>query len=333
MNIQYIERSFFSLGTLNHIKIYKCKDESFLDLVENRVNEIDDMMSAFKPDSDISKLNSSSGKGFINIHEDTFNLLNRSLEFSMMSSGAFDITIRPLVELWGIGKKKNSIPSEHDIAEVNKLVNYNHIMLDHNNCRAALAYPGQAVDLGGIAKGFAADEVKRILVERNVESALINLGGNIITIGDRPDSKPWQIGIQNPLATRGQYIGILPLSDKTIVTSGSNERFFIRDGIRYHHILDPRTGKPTNTSILSVTVVASCSMDADALTTALFILGPESILGNGTNLIEKHKVNFSEHSSPLLFGKLDFEAIFITTDLEIIATNGLKEGFKVLQLT
>lgn len=314
MGFEFVERSFFSLGTLNHIKIFNCKDELLLDMAQNRVNEINDRMSAFKPDSDISKINSNSGKGFADIHEDTFKLLARSIEFSQITSGAFDITIRPLVQLWGIGKKNNFIPSEAETENAKKLVNFKDIVLDYANCRAMLMNPNQCIDLGGIAKGFAADEVKRILVERNVDSAIINLGGNIITIGNRPDGSPWQIGIQNPLSSRGVYVGILELSDKTVVTSGSNERFFIKDGIRYHHILDPRTGKPANPSILSVTAVTSCSMDADAITTALFILGTEAITAIRSKLSDS----------------VGFESVFITKDLEIILSEGLKESFKVL---
>lgn len=191
MGFECIERSFYSLGTLNNIKIFNCKNELLLDMAQNRVNEINDRMSAFKPESDISKINSASGKGFAEIHEDTIKLLARAIEFSKITAGAFDITIRPLVELWGIGKKNNYIPSDDEIENAKKLVNYKDIVLDYANCRAMLTNPNQCIDLGGIAKGFAADEVKRILVEGNVDCALINLGGNIITIGNRPDGSLW----------------------------------------------------------------------------------------------------------------------------------------------
>ncbi|MDP4181108.1 MAG: FAD:protein FMN transferase [Bacillota bacterium] len=330
MQHEYIERSFFSLGTVNYIKLYNCKDQSLLDLAQKRVMDIDDMMSAYKADSDISKLNSNSGRGFIDIHEDTYKLLSRSIEFSTMTSGAFDITIRPLVTLWGIGKKKNFIPSENEVSVCKKLVNYKNIILDHSNCRAALENPGQAVDLGGIAKGFAADEVKRILVENEIDSALINLGGNILTIGNKPDGTLWQIGIQNPLAATGQHLGIVSLSEKTIVTSGSNERFFIKDGVRYHHILDPLSGKPADNCLLSVTAIASGSMDADAITTSLFILGFEAIALNELKQIVNNEINYIERSNTSVFGNLGFEAIFITKNLEIIATSGLKEKLRIL---
>jgi len=307
---KYIDRCFNALGTVNYIKIYNCENEEIIDLAVNRVFEIEQMMSAFKENSDIGRINRNSGNGLTEVHQDTLKLLNRAAEFSKMSSGAFDVTIRPLVELWGIGKKQNFIPEKHEISKVKKLVNYNDILLDNAGSSAALKHPGQAVDLGGIAKGYAADEVRRILNENNIVNALINLGGNIVTMGTRPDGTPWQVGVQNPLAPTGKYAGTLGLSDKTIVTSGSNERFFIKDGIRYHHIIDPRTGKPAQSSLLSVTAVCDCSMDADALTTALFILGIE----RGLELLEK----------------LQAQAVFITESHKIIITAGLRENFKVI---
>lgn len=307
---KYIDRCFSALGTVNYIKIYNSGKEEIIELAVNRVFEIEQMMSAFKLNSDIGRLNINSGNGFTGVHQDTMKLLNRAVEFSEMSSGAFDITVRPLVELWGIGRKKNFIPDKHEINKVKKLVNYRDVLLDNAGSGAALRNAGQAVDLGGIAKGYAADEVKRILLENKIEKALINLGGNIVTIGTRPDGQVWQVGVQNPMASSGKYLGTLGLSDKTIVTSGSNERFFIKDGIRYHHILDPRTGKPARSSLLSVTAVCDCSMDADALTTALFILGIE----RGLELLEKLKA----------------QAVFVTENLNIIVTTGLKDNFKVI---
>ena len=303
-----INETFFALGTINNIKIFDSGKSDVIAEAIEKVYEIDDRMSAFKDTSDISKLSKNAGNGFQEIHEDTFELIKRAIEFSFLSNGAFDITIRPLVELWGINKKESYVPSDIEIQEALNLVNYKDILFDKKSLGVSLKKPGQAIDLGGIAKGFAADEVKRILTENGIKSALINLGGNVVTIGNRPDGKQWQIGIQNPLAPTGQYLGVLSAENKTIVTSGSNERFFIKDGIRYHHILDPRTGKPANSGLLSVTAVCTCSTDADALTTALFILGPEM-------------------SVPLL-NTINAEAIFVSEDLSVIVSQGLKSNFR-----
>ena len=231
-----------------------------------------------------------------------------------MTNGAFDVTIRPLTELWGINKKESFVPSEDEIRTARSLVDYRDLQLDQNLWSAALARRGQAVDLGSIAKGFAADEAGRVLLGSGIDCAVINLGGNVLTLGKRPDGAPWRIGVQNPLAPSGQPIGILSVDGGTsIVTSGSNERFFIRDGKRYHHLLDPRTGKPALNSLLSVTVLCPCSADADAATTALFLLGPEK-------------------AEPML-RKIRAKAVFIANDLSVTVTDGLLNRFQPIYET
>ena len=305
-----IERNFYSLGTLNHIQIFDRFDEKLLDWAMERVFQIENMLSVFQNDSDIAKLNQNAGRGFVPVQAETFELLRKSLEFSELSGGAFDVTIRPLIDLWGIGKKESHIPEEEELFRTKKLVDYRKLILDEKSQSAALIYEGQAIDLGGIAKGYAAEEVKRVLVENNVKSALINLGGNILAVGTQTNGKPWKIGIQNPMAPTGQYFGTLDVTDKTVVTSGSNERFFIKNGIRYHHILDPRTGVPARSGILSVTAVCENSTDADAITTSIFVSGPEQ----GMELAKKMKV----------------EVIFVTEKLDVIVSEGLRNQFNLL---
>lgn len=303
-------RQFEALGTFNEIRIYDCFDDTLLEKAVNRVLEIDDRMSAFKKYSDISNLNRNAGIKPVKVHSETLNLLILSKKISELSGGAFDITVRPVVELWGIGRKYNFIPTKREINKVKKYVNYKDLIIDEKNSSAYLKKVGEAVDLGGIAKGYAADEVKRILVQEEATSAIINLGGNIVTIGERPDSMQWCIGIQNPTAVTGNYFGLLYVSDKTVVTSGVNERFFIKDGIRYHHIIDPRCGKPAKSSLLSVTAVCESSVIADALTTAAFVLG----IQRGSKLLQE----------------FDAEAVFVTDELNVIATNGLKSNLTIL---
>ena len=301
------ERSFYALGTLNHIRISGSLHEQLLDSAIQRVRQIEEMMSAYQADSDVSKLNRNAGKGFVPIRTETFELIKKSIAFSEMSQGAFDITIRPLTELWRIGKQGDKIPDREDILRSKKLADYRKIILDEKSQSAALTDQGQAIDLGGIAKGYAADEVKRILSESEVKSALVNLGGNILAIGAQEDGAPWRIGIQTPTAPTGKYFGSLSATDQTIVTSGSNERFFMKDGVRYHHILDPRTGMPAQTGLLSVTAVCGSSADADALTTSVFVLGAE----RGMDLMKRYRA----------------EVIFVTENLDVIVSNGLKDQF------
>lgn len=304
-----LEKSFQALGTVNRIRIFDHRKEPVLYKAIARVLEIDDRMSAFKPDSDISKINRNAGQRFQKIHPDTYRVIRRAVEFCDMTDGAFDITIRPLVELWGINRKGSEIPSDFEIQKAVKLVNYKNIRFHKISSGVMLEHPGQAIDLGGIAKGFAADEVQRIFSENGIQNALIDLGGNIVTMGKRADGLLWQIGIQNPLAPTGQFLGSLSAENCTVVTSGSNEQFFIKDGIRYHHIINPQSGSPVRNSLLSATVVCHNSIEADALTTALFVLGPRQ----GIPLIEKMKA----------------EVIFIFEDLSVMMSKGMKDRFKL----
>ena len=302
------EKTFTALGTINTITAYGKKGKDAIEAAYNRVLEIEDRMSAFKDGSDVMKINQSSGIEPKKINADTFNLLSRSLEFSNSSKGAFDITIRPVTSLWGVGKKLNYIPEKEEIHDVLPLVNYRELLLDKENCTAYLKRKGQAIDLGGIAKGYAADEVKRILLQYRIKDALINLGGNIVVLGNNPEGQPWCIGIQNPFAATGQYIGTVKTTNRTIVTSGSNEQFFIKDGVRYHHIIDPRTGYPVKNGLLSVTVICESSTNADALTTALFV----SDMADAIPLLKS----------------INAEGIFVMENQDIFVTEGLQGNFE-----
>lgn len=299
---------FMSLGTLNEIELFGGAAD-VLAQAEKRVHEIDDCMSAFKPASDISRLNAFAGRKAVDLHPETLALLAMAKTIWAESRGAFDITVRPLTKLWAIGKEGETILPACEIARARKLVGSRRLVCDTKRMRAFLKKPGQAVDLGGIAKGYAADEVKRILVENGVQSALVNLGGNIAAVGARPDGSPWCVGIQNPVAPRGACLARLSVSDCSVVTSGSNERFFIRDGMRYHHILDPRTGWPAQSGFLSVTVVCKRSVVADALSTALFAGGMRQL--------------------PLL-RKYGAEAVIATERGELYATRGLSGRLEIL---
>jgi len=307
----FIDTQFLALGTINYIRVYDHTDENVLRMAIDRVKVIEERMSSFLSDSDIMKMNERAGRDTVSIHEDTMNVLKAATYYSELSQGAFDVTIRPLVELWGIGKKNNYIPTQQDINEALKLVEWKSVIIKEDLGVAGLRNAGQKIDLGGIAKGYAADEVKRILQDNNIKNAMINMGGNIVTMGHSKGEELWKIGIQNPMAPTGSYLGVLTLSEKTIVTSGSNERFFMKDGIRYHHLLNPLTGKPAQSGLLSVTVVSDCSMEADALTTALFVMGLEQ----GVRFLK----NF------------DAEAVFITENLGIYLTEGLKDYFTTTQ--
>jgi thiamine biosynthesis lipoprotein len=305
--IERYEKTFLALGTMNTIWACGRNSSKAVTAAAEKVLDIHSRMSAYEEESNVARINSSAGRTPQIISPDTFGLLRKALLFSELSSGAFDITVRPLVQLWGIGKKQDFIPSPEEISQALRLVNFRDLLLDEENCTAFLRKPGMAIDLGGIAKGYAADEVRRILLEHGIGSALVNLGGNIVTVGLRDGVSPWQIGIQNPLSPRGGNIGTMEVRDRTVVTSGSYERFFVKDGIRYHHILDPRTGYPAGSGLLSVTAVCGSSTEADALTTALFVSGTASAV----QLLES----------------FDAQAVFVAETGDIFLTEGLTKTF------
>lgn len=304
-----MSREFFGLGTVNSVSIYNCGQTELPDRIQQRVQELENKLSVFRPGSEIWNINRNAGKEPVKISEETFRLLSLAKEFGILSGGAFCITVRPLVSLWNIGKQGDFIPEPEKIEAAKRLVGDASLILDETEHTAFLLKPGQGVDLGGIAKGYVADEIKRMMTDAGVESAIINLGGNIVAVGSRPDGQPWQVGIQNPAAVRGQIIGTLAVKDKTVVTSGRNERFFLKDGVCYHHLLDPRTGRPSDSGLLSVTVVGDCSAEADALTTAVFVMG----IQKGVKLLKTRNA----------------DAIFATDDYQIYLTQGMLHQFSV----
>jgi thiamine biosynthesis lipoprotein len=269
--------SFHSLGTTNSLLAYGDNAEEALQKAKKRVEEIDDEMSAFKATSFISRLNKNAGIEPLQVPADVFALLQCSKKIAALSEGAFNILIRPLSALWDFGNKIDFIPPKEEIASLLQkgLLDPSGLVLYEAKRTAFLAKKGMAVDLGGIAKGYAADEVKKIFLEEGIQDGLINLGGNVLGLGSFQGALPWRIGIRNPLSLTGDYFTILSIHEEAVVTSGVDEQFFIRDGIRYHHILDPRTGYPARSSLASVTIVGKESTLADGLATACFVLGKE----------------------------------------------------------
>jgi thiamine biosynthesis lipoprotein len=204
-------------------------------------------------------------------------MIKKSIEYSKLSDGAFDITVGPLVDLWKIGTKDARIPSPEEIKNTLPLVGYEKMEVDESQGTVMLEKPGMVIDLGGIAKGYAADEVVNIMKKHDIKSALINLGGsNVYTIGKKTDGSIWRIGLQHPRKNQGGgFLGIIGESNKAVSTSGDYERYFIVDNKRYHHILNPKTGYPADNGVISDSIITDNSMDADAMSTVVFVLGPE----------------------------------------------------------
>lgn len=299
----------FLLGTLVQFVAYGENAKIAIEEAIDRLNDIDDKMSVFKPSSEVSIINKNAGIRPNKISLDTLFVIKKSIEYSVLTEGAIDITIRPLINLWAIGSDSERIPTESEINKIVSLVDYTDLFIDEDNS-VTLLYKNQAIDLGGIAKGYAADESRDIFKKYNVKSALINLGGNIFALGNKQDNTLWNIGIQNPLSDRGEYVGIISVSNKSVVTSGNYEKFFEVDGKRYSHLIDPRTGYPSSNGIISATIVSSDSIACDALTTAIYILGIEKSI----NLINKLQ---------------NIEAVIITEDKKIYFTPGIKNSFEL----
>jgi thiamine biosynthesis lipoprotein len=291
-----VSQTELALGTLCRIELWAPSgaQRPLFDRLFARLNEIDAMMSAQAAESEISRVNGAAGVSPVSVSPELFAVLERALYFAAVSDGAFDPTIGPLVRLWGIGGNAPRVPAPEEIAAARELVNWQDLELafsgaDGDARTAFLRRSGMALDVGAIAKGFAADELTAILRESGVSGAVLDLGGNIYVYGTRPSrdkGRKWRVGIQNPLDERGVYAGYIELDEGTVVTSGVYERFFEAAGRRWHHILNTATGFPVDNGLLSVTVSARSSMDADALSTALFALGYEK----GRALAEKEGV-------------------------------------------
>ncbi|EOC99651.1 FAD:protein FMN transferase [Caldisalinibacter kiritimatiensis] len=305
-----ISKTGFLLGTIVEVKIYDQVDEAIFDKVFNILDEIENKMSVNIQTSEVSKINNNAGIKSVNVSEETFNVINKGKYYSSISNGNFDISIGPLVELWNIGSGNEQIPSSKQIQEALNNIDYRNIILDKSNYSVRLSKKGMMIDLGGIAKGYAADKIASYLKDNNINSAIINLGGNVYALGARPDKTPWKIAIQNPLETRGTYLGTVELKDKSVVSSGVYERYFVHNDKRYHHILSPFTGYPVENSLLSVTIVSDKSIDGDGLSTAVFTLG----LDKGANLINSLE---------------GIEAIFIDDKQNVYITTGLKNSFEL----
>jgi thiamine biosynthesis lipoprotein len=200
-------------------------------------------------------------------------VISKALEYARLTNGAFDPSVGPLVKLWNIGNGGEKVPPEKEILAAKALVGWRDVEIDNAAHTVFLKRPGMRLDLGAIAKGYAADEIEKIMEKNKVKAAIIDLGGNIFVYGSKRDKSLWRVGIQNPDSSRGAYLGIVTGTQMTVVASGIYERFFIENGKRYHHILSTQNGFPIDNGLVSVSIISESSIDADALSTSLFILG------------------------------------------------------------
>lgn len=250
-----------------------------------RLKEIEAFASTTIETSDVSRINTAAGKEAVQINPELFHILQVSQLYSQKTDGAWDITVGPLINLWGIGTESQHVPAPEEIQKARALVDYKKLELNEEKSTARLLQKGMCIDLGGIAKGYAADEVRKIYQQYGIQNGLINLGASsMYAVGVNGKNKPWAVGIKHPRKEDNSiYLGIVHLKEESLSTSGDYERFFIADGKRYHHILDPVTGYPAESGVMSDTIIIDGTvpdggMLADLLTTAVFVMGPEKAL-------------------------------------------------------
>ena len=269
------------------------------------INRLERLLSRTIDTSEISQINAG---GAVTVSEETASLLAQAQTYTAATDGAFDITIAPLVSLWGITTDSPHIPTQQEIDVLLPLVGPEHLHLSGDTVTLD---DGCAIDLGGIAKGYAADLLRARLEKEGVTSATLDLGGDVFVMGRKTDGSDWRIAVKDPADTES-YLGVVSAADKFIVTSGVYERYFEENGVRYHHILDPKTGCPAESGLVSVTVLCGNGAWADALSTACFVLGPDGALALRDDLADQGT---------------DFELILATDDGRVLYTDGLADAF------
>ena len=296
-NTEPISRTGFYFDTVIQITLYDTENEAILDGCFALAEKYENLFSATKEGSDVWNLNHGKGEPVI-VSMETFSLLDTALDYALMTHGVVDPTVRPLSELWNFGSgEEHLVPEETDIAESLSHVSYKNIsfgdaLYSEENAAAyktiILDDPEAAIDLGFIAKGYIADKMKEYLLSQGVESACISLGGNVITIGEKPDGSPFRIGIQEPFAPEGTALDTVEIRDTSVVTSGIYERYFYEGDTLYHHVLDTSTGYPVDNELASVTIICESSTKADALSTSCLCMGLEE----GRQYLDRAKVEY-----------------------------------------
>ena len=308
-------RSDVVFGTIPaSLTVYGPEDENLFQGFLDILNNLDKQMSMWDRPyvTDVMRLAQAAGKEWVELGPDTAAVLKRALEIGEATDGALDVAIGPLVKAWGVATDTPHVPPQKEIDALLPLVNRQDIVLEGR--KAFLKKPGMIVDLGGIAKGYAADQAVLYLKSKGVTSAIVDLGGNVYVLGSKPDgqggTRAWRIGIQDPLLDRGEMLGFVSARDTSLVTSGVYERKFTDEatGKVYHHILDPKTGWPTDNGLVSVTVVSQASMDCDGFAKVI-VLGLE----RGLEVLRAQGL----------------EGIFITADKKVYVTPGLAKDFSL----
>lgn len=300
-----VSRDFFAMDTYMTVSAYGDEAEDALIKAEEEVFRLDEMLSTGNSSGEIAKLNEK-GSGIVS--EEVGSLIERSLQLYRDTGGKFDIAIYPVMKAWGFTDDHYRIPKDAELKKLRNLTDASQIEYDSSNHKAAFAKEGMQIDLGGIAKGYTSARIMEIYKECGLSSGLVSLGGNVQVLGKKPDGSKWNVAIQSP-ENDGNYLGVLQAEDVAVITSGGYERNFEKNGTIYHHIIDPLTGYPAESGLKSVTIVSKDGTLADALSTALFIMG------------KSQAVEFWKERSDA------FDAILMTDDGRLYVTEGIAESF------
>jgi len=311
------ENTKFMMGTVVTLRVYNQKKTAVLNGAFKVLQHEAKLITTNQKGSQIDQVNAAAGKHPVVIDKTIYPMVKAAHYYSRNSDDSFDLTIGPITQLWRIGFPDAHVPSKAAIAKNVKLVDYTKVKFNDQKHSVYLTQKGMKLDLGGIAKGFMADQVKTYFHKHGVSTAIIDLGGNIFVMGDSPKgtkSGDWTVGIQDPKGSRGSAIGSVPAKNMSIVTSGIYERFLKKNGKVYSHLMDPKTGAPFQNNLMGVSIISKKSMDGDALSTATFDKG----LKSGMRYIN---------------GKADqgIGAIFITKDKKVYISNNLKKKFTLFK--
>lgn len=266
-----VTRTVFAMDTVMDLKPEGEHAGEACNLAEARILELESRFSVTDPDSDIYAVNHAGGAATA-VSEDTMSLLQTALRYCAETDGALDVSIYPVLCAWGFTTESYQVPGDAELSKLLQLVDYSRVTADAQAGTVAIP-EGMEIDLGSVAKGYTGDQVMQTFRDAGVTSGMISLGGNVQVLGAKPDGSPWRIAIQDP--TGEGFVGVVEAVDQAVITSGGYERFFEQDGVTYWHILDPATGKPAHSGVISSTIVGASGTMCDALSTALFVMGPE----------------------------------------------------------
>ncbi len=303
--IEEAARDIFAMDTYMSVTAYGEGADAAVDAAQAEIERLDALLSTGNEDSEIAKLNVS---GTAELSEDAGYLVERALELNEETDGAFDIAIYPVMEAWGFPTQNYQVPSEELLQERLALVDASQISYSEENRKISFDKDGMEIDLGGIAKGYTSARIMDIFKSCGITSGLVNLGGNVQVLGAKTDGSKWRVAVQSP-NDESDYLGVLSVSDKAVITSGGYERYFEQDGKTYHHIIDPKTGYPAENGLTSVTIVSADGTLADGLSTSLFIMGKE-----------KAAEFWRAHSD-------EFDAILLSEDGTLYVTEGIADDF------